>query len=168
MGAVHPLRLDPLYLLRDQSRQCGAFSVTRGQPVGDVVLCERCRKEGKKCLFPVVARVKDTGMLHPDGYSVLIHTQANVSSVKNCYLMSGDVAPTADIRPPLRPFTGDAGRLFWQSTLLNGFDEVRDRGGHVGRVGKPLEGAAAHDLLALRVVEDLRSSGSRQSRARPR
>jgi hypothetical protein len=96
------------------------YSTTRGEPVGDVILCKRCRDEGKKCLFPVVARVKDVGMLHPDGYSVLIHTKENVQSIKNCYLLSGDIRRPSDAK--LRPFDGEAGRLFWQSTLLNGFE----------------------------------------------
>jgi tetratricopeptide (TPR) repeat protein len=100
------------------------FSATRGQPNGDVDLCERCKAEGKRCIFPVVARVKDVGMLHPDGYSVMIHTAANVSGVKNCYLMTGDIRPDPSAVPELRAFNGDAGQLFSRSTLLNGFSDA--------------------------------------------
>ena len=61
-------------------------------------------------------------MLHPDGYSVMIHSAENVSALKNCYVMSDEVRPERETKPLFRPFDGEAGRLFSQSTLLNGFD----------------------------------------------
>jgi hypothetical protein len=98
------------------------FSVTRGQPNGDVDLCTRCRVEEKRCIFPIVPRVKDIGMLHPDGYSVLIHTKDKVSSLKNCYLLSDQVSMRQAQHPSYKPFDGHAGDLFSRSTLLRGFD----------------------------------------------
>lgn len=77
-------------------------------------------------------------MLHPGGYSVSIHTAANVAEVKNCYLISGDIRPEAAAEPALQPFDGDAGKLYWQSTLLNGFDG--EAAG--GPSGKPLATSA--------------------------
>jgi hypothetical protein len=108
------------------------FAITRGETNGDVTLCQRCRVEGKKCLFPVVARVKDVGMLHPDGYSVLIHSMENVKEVKNCYLMSGDILPDLEGRSSLRQFDGHEGQLFWRSTQLNGFGDQEGPGGAQG------------------------------------
>jgi tetratricopeptide (TPR) repeat protein len=119
-----PFDFIPSTCFATNQKKWAQFSATRGEPVGDVLLCQRCRNEGKKCLFPVVARVKDTGMLHPDGYSVLIHTEENVTGVKNCYLMSDDIHPDSGTKPDLAPFDGDAGKLFWRSTLLNGFGEA--------------------------------------------
>jgi hypothetical protein len=119
-----PLDFIPSTCFATNRQKWTQISATRGQTNGDVELCHRCRTEGKKCLFPVVARVKDVGMLHPDGYSVSIHTAENVTSVKNCYLVSGDIRPWANVMPELRPFDGNAGLLFWRSTKLNGFDDV--------------------------------------------
>lgn len=127
------------------------FSDTRGHPLGDTEVCQRCRAEGKKCLFPVVPRVKDVGMLHPDGYSVMIHSAENVTALKNCYLLSEDVRPESDLKSPFRPFDGDAGRLFWQSTLLNGFD----RGPNDG----PVHNAAA-DPMPVPTLEAARKAGA--------
>jgi hypothetical protein len=103
------------------------FSTTRGQPLGDVDVCARCAIEGKRCIFPVLARVKDVGMLHTDGYSVSIHSVANVRGIKNCYLMSDEVLPepNVNLRPEL--YRGNINRLYWQSTLLNGFAESSQR-----------------------------------------
>ena len=61
-------------------------------------------------------------MLHPDGYSVSVHTQDNVGEVKNCYLLSDEISPNDVTTLTPRAFEGDPGRLYWQSTLLNGFD----------------------------------------------
>jgi hypothetical protein len=97
---------------RDKWRQ---FASTRGQPVGDVDLCRRCRDEGKKCLFPIVARVKDVGMLHPDGYSVSVHSAQGITSVKNCYLMSDQIYPRTI--EPFEPFVGDVGLLYAMSVV---------------------------------------------------
>lgn len=119
-----PFNFVPSTCFATNRQKWAQFSATRGQPNGDVDLCDRCRTEGKKSLFPVVSRVKDVGMLHPDGYSVMIHSKENVSSVKSCYLMSGDIMPDCDVRPALRPFDDDAGKLFWRSTRLNGFDDL--------------------------------------------
>jgi hypothetical protein len=118
-----PLDFIPSTCFATNRRKWAEFAVTRGKVNGDVELCYRCQAERKKCLFPVIARVKDVGMLHPDGYSVSIHTEENVTGVKNCYLMSGDIKVATDLMSALRPFDGDVGLLFWRSTDLNGFDE---------------------------------------------
>ena len=95
------------------------FGVTRGQPLGDVDLCTLCREEDGWCVFPVVPRVKDTGMLHENGYSVLIHTRDGVRERKNTYLMSDALlAPNQPGLAGLTPYAGNAGRLFTLSTLL--------------------------------------------------
>jgi len=95
------------------------FGPTRGAPRGDEDVCEMCKKDGLYCVFPVVARVKDVGMLHADGYSVNIHGVANVAEVKNTYLLSDDLPDTDDI-PEL--FDGNMGALFEESVKLLRFD----------------------------------------------
>jgi hypothetical protein len=64
------------------------FGKTRGTTNGDRAVVERCRAEGKLCVWPVIARCRDTGMHHPLGYSVrwkgLHHT-----GFKNSYIVSG-------------------------------------------------------------------------------
>jgi hypothetical protein len=64
------------------------FGATRGMIRGDRAVVDRCLAEGKVCLWPVIARCRDTGMHHPLGYSVrwkgLHHTR-----FKNSYIMSG-------------------------------------------------------------------------------
>ena len=95
------------------------FGAVRGQRHGDVDLCTLCRDEGGWCVFPVVPRVKDVGMLHDSGHSVLIHTRDGVQERKNTYLMSDDLlAPgqPAPAAPTL--YAGSAGRLFTLSALL--------------------------------------------------
>jgi hypothetical protein len=95
------------------------FGHTRGQPLGDGDVCERCQKEDRYTIFPVVARVKDVGMLHDNGYSVSIHSKSGVSEVKNTYLMSDDlVGPNQPGMQEMRLFDGSAGRIFTLSTLL--------------------------------------------------
>ena len=95
------------------------FGQTRGQPLGDVDLCNRCQEEDRYAIFPVVPRVKDVGMLHDNGYSVSIHSKAGVSEVKNTYLMSDELLGEGqpDIHE-MKPFVGNAGRIFTLSTLL--------------------------------------------------
>lgn len=145
------------------------FAATRGAINGDVEVCHRCEAEQKKCLFPVVARVKDTGMLHPDGYSVSIHSSENVSEIKNCYLMSGDIAPAADA--PLIPgfFDGDLGNLYRRSTKLHGFEDMA-RDGTAATSNDPAWENQALDAarragitedwsLALKLWENLKSRG---------
>lgn len=95
------------------------FGATRGQPLGDVDLCALCRDEDGWCVFPVVPRVKDIGMLHDNGYSVLIHTRDGVQERKNTYLMSDDLLPPGHPAPAgLTLYGGNAGRLFTLSTLI--------------------------------------------------
>lgn len=92
----------------------------RGQDCGDVKLCTLCQEEDGWCVFPVVPRAKDVGMLHDSGHSVLIHTRDGVRERKNTYLMSDALlAPDQPgLAGRLTPYAGNAGRLFTLSTLL--------------------------------------------------
>lgn len=95
------------------------FGATRGQHYGDEDLCARCRDEDGWCVFPVVARAKDTGMLHEHGHSVLIHTRDGVGEHKDTYLMSDALlAPGQPGPADLTPYAGNDARLFALSTLL--------------------------------------------------
>jgi hypothetical protein len=99
------------------------FGSTRGLPLGDEDVCKRCASEQKFCLFPIVPRVADLGMLHPDGYSVLIHSAAGVTSIKSTYLSTDDLPPN-EIEGDLVAFSGDAGELWRRTTLLEGFGQL--------------------------------------------
>jgi len=63
------------------------FGATRGNPNGDRDVNLRCRAEGKLCLWPIVARCRDVGMLHPFGYSVQLRGM-NHGAAKNTYVTS--------------------------------------------------------------------------------
>lgn len=69
------------------------FGQTRGQPNGDRDVNIRCQQEFKKSLWPVVARCKDIGMHHPDGYSVTIHKSTSKIPLKSQNIMSDDLLP---------------------------------------------------------------------------
>jgi hypothetical protein len=101
---------------RDKWRVFGAL---RGQPRGDEDVCHLCKEQGLHAVFPVVARVKDIGMLHEDGYSVRVLGKENVPEVKNTYLTSDDL-PLPAGKP--RPFTGNMGRLYEESVELRDFE----------------------------------------------
>jgi len=104
------------------------FGQTRGEPVGDVKVCERCAEEGRYGIFPLVPRIKDVGMLHEHGYSVLIHSREGVTSIKNAYLMSDDLIAIGEDAPnAFHPYKGHEGRLFSISTLLHGAEKVVTR-----------------------------------------
>ena len=104
------------------------FGSTRGQPLGDVDVCQRCAAEDRHGIFPVVPRVKDVGMLHDDGFSVSIHTAAGVSEIKNTYLMSDDLPGTAQLSPgKFREYKKSAGELFTQSTKLTRLPQAVSR-----------------------------------------
>jgi tetratricopeptide (TPR) repeat protein len=159
-----PLDFIPSTCFATNRHKWAQISVTRGQINGDVELCHRCQAEGKKCLFPVVARVKDTGMLHPDGYSVSIHTADNVTGVKNCYLMSSDIRPGRDVTPEVRRFDGDAGLLYWRSTMLNGFEETAKSDTELAKESDLLENARRAGLdgdwdSALALWRELKKGG---------
>jgi hypothetical protein len=94
------------------------FGSLRGQPRGDEDVCELCREQDLFCVFPVVARVKDVGMLHDKGHSVRTHGAESVSEIKNTYLLSDDVIPFSDYP---EPFLGNTGRLFEESVKMMGF-----------------------------------------------
>ncbi len=64
------------------------FGKTRRTTNGDRAVVERCRAEGKLCLWPVIARCRDTGMHHPLGYTVRWKGPRH-AAFKNCYLVSG-------------------------------------------------------------------------------
>lgn len=89
------------------------FSMTRGDVRGDVEVCRRCRDENKICIFPVVPRVKDDGMLHDDGFSVLLHSKEGVSEIKSTYLLAEELgeAPTIFV-----PYGGNRNELYQLTT----------------------------------------------------
>ncbi len=92
------------------------FGATRGQPLGDVDLCKRCEVENRYGIFPIVPRVKDVGMLHDEGFSVLVHTKVGVTEIKNTYVMSDDVEG-----PGVREMShrvSNLGEIFTLTTLL--------------------------------------------------
>jgi hypothetical protein len=99
------------------------FGATRGQREGANDVCKRCAAEKKFSLFPIVPRVTDTGMLHPDGYSVLLHSQEGVSEIKSTYLTSDDL-PSNEIEGDL-VLNSCAGDELWRRTsLLEGFEQL--------------------------------------------
>jgi hypothetical protein len=94
------------------------FGAIRGRPRGAEEVCVLCREQSLVAIFPVVARVKDIGMLHESGYSVGIHGAAGVREIKNTYLVADDLPPRSG---PPRPYTGNVDQLFQDSTKLTGF-----------------------------------------------
>jgi hypothetical protein len=94
------------------------FGDIRGQPRGDEDVCDLCRDQKLFCVFPVVARVKDMGMLHDKGHSVRTLGAQSVPEIKNTYLMSDDLTPFSDYP---EPFLGNTGRLFEESVKMMGF-----------------------------------------------
>jgi hypothetical protein len=95
------------------------FAEMRGGKTGAADLAIHCKNNNIGAIFPVVPRIKDIGMTHPDGYSVATRGGAqNVEERKNTYLTSDDLP---SITGALRPFDGDRDNLFWRSTMLNGF-----------------------------------------------
>ena len=98
------------------------FRSTRGEPRGDVLLCNRTKEEGWGCVFPIVPRAKDVGMLHDYGFSVTIHSKDGVQAITTPYLTSEALLSERAVRPSdLEQFEGDAGLLFRQTTLLEGY-----------------------------------------------
>jgi len=63
------------------------FGKTRGVARGDRAVVERCRAEGKLCLWPVVSRCRDIGMHHPLGWGVRWRG-ADHPVFKNSYIVS--------------------------------------------------------------------------------
>lgn len=96
------------------------FGITRGLPIGDNHVNERCVREGKFCVFPVIPRVKDVGMLHPFGHSVTIHGQDGVREIKRTYLMSDALSGPAHYDFEPLPAT-EIAPLFHRSVNLAGF-----------------------------------------------
>ena len=98
------------------------FGTTRGAARGDVLLCQRTKDEKRGCVFPIVPRAKDVGMLHDNGFSVTILTKDRVEAITNPYLLAEDLLPERLAeRRNLEKFKGDAGLLFRQTTLLEGY-----------------------------------------------
>jgi hypothetical protein len=64
------------------------FGSTRGKVRGDRAVVDRCLAEGKVCFWPVIARCRDIGMHHPQGYSVR-WKGLNHERFKNSYVVSG-------------------------------------------------------------------------------
>ena len=84
--------------------------------------------EGRSCIFPIVPRAKDVGMLHDYGVSVTTHTKDGVQALTNPYVLAEDVIAERPIRYlRLTNFEGDSGLLFRQSTLLEGFPRGNEK-----------------------------------------
>jgi hypothetical protein len=88
------------------------FGKTRGSARGDRALVERCRAERKLCMWPVIARCRDTGMHDPLGYSVRWRG-GNHPVVKNTYIVSGMLQ---DRSGDLIELVSGKGELFYEST----------------------------------------------------
>lgn len=96
---------------------------TRGQTNGDVDLCHRCEIEKKVCIQPIVARVRDVGMLHDLGYSVSVHSKAGISEIKNTYVTSAQLYVSGTYPSSVRLINQSRnGDIYRRSTLLEGFD----------------------------------------------
>ena len=77
------------------------WSETRGMAGSMMVfLHRRLQEEGKTVLWPIVARARDVGMLHPKGYSMKLR-KGNVFQQKNTFLMSGDLEADGVVAPVL-------------------------------------------------------------------
>jgi hypothetical protein len=100
----------------------------RGGPRGDVELCRVMGEKERFAIFPIVPRVKNVGMLHPDGYAVTVQGVAGVApdELFNTYVLSDEVLDEIDPDAPLVPFAGKPGKLLRESTLVRrgGFDET--------------------------------------------
>jgi len=114
-----PLNFVPSTCFATTREKWRSFGALRGQPQGDEDVCKLCKDEGLFAVFPIVARVKDVGMLHADGYSVGILGKDHVPEIKNTYLMSDDLPPSTQ---KIGPFTGNVGRLFEESVQMHTFD----------------------------------------------
>jgi len=68
------------------------FRSERGNPNGDRDVNIRCKNEGKKSLWPVIARCRDVGMHNPLGFSVTVK-KGDLGKIaqKSVYLTSGDL-----------------------------------------------------------------------------
>jgi hypothetical protein len=71
--------------------ECGAI---RGLPRGDINLTSFLRRNEKRTVFPAVPFVRDIGMLHRNGYSVLLHGEAGVRERKNSYIIPASFSPS--------------------------------------------------------------------------
>jgi hypothetical protein len=100
------------------------FGTVRGGPVGDVELCKLCAEQGKFCVFPILPRINDVGMLHPDGYSVGIHGVSGVQQINNTYLMSEDVLDRVEPHASFEALPEeDKGSLYYESAQLAPFTD---------------------------------------------
>jgi hypothetical protein len=93
------------------------FGPIRGQTCGDIALNEFFKKHELRCVFPVMPRVKDIGMLHPDGFSVAVHGEDLVQGEnKNVLLMSEDSYLAAK---QFEPYLGNRDELYAATSLLD-------------------------------------------------
>ena len=75
------------------------WSGTRGMAGNAMGLLQRrLQEEGKTVLWPIVARARDVGMLHPKGYSMKLR-RGNVFAQKNTFLTSGDLEADGVVAP---------------------------------------------------------------------
>jgi hypothetical protein len=153
------------------SRQRWAeFGEARGRTNGDVEVCRLCEVEDRCCVFPVIARGRDVGMLHDLGYSVTIHTKVGVlSAAKNTYVSADDLLPEGPVgRLGLEPFRGNAGMLFEQTTRLGDFapkPAYRSETLGISDNSETLETVIANADQAQRISENLESLIARATKA---
>ena len=81
------------------------------------MLGEHFRNNALKSVYPIVPRVKDIGMLHPDGHSVTVLGASQVQKAnKNAFLMSDD---SYLIARTFEPYTGNEDELMAATSLLD-------------------------------------------------
>jgi hypothetical protein len=65
------------------------FGHTRGEGHGPRKVVERCQNEGKRVIWPVIARCADIGMHHEIGYSMTLKKTKDKIPGKSVYITSG-------------------------------------------------------------------------------
>lgn len=65
------------------------FGHTRGEGHGPRKVVERCRNEGKRIIWPIIARCADIGMYHEIGYSMTLKKSKDKIPGKSSYITSG-------------------------------------------------------------------------------
>lgn len=89
MSKFYRLNFMPSTCFATTREKWAEFGETRGHPNGDRDVNTRCKEEGRYSLWPVVARVSDNGMHHPNGFSMLVHKTTDRIPNKTQHLTSG-------------------------------------------------------------------------------
>ena len=94
------------------SEQWKKLGSVRGLPRGAENLNRYLKMSRAKIVMPIVPFVSDIGMLNPRGYSVRTHGAANVTGLKNTYLMASSCNS-------IREYEGDAGLIYAATTSFH-------------------------------------------------